>query len=76
MRQSVPVTQGFSSVAVDHVALDVLREKSIRLGYTPSALTDAVADLTVMLTLMAQRRGGEVCSGEQQKARLACAHIY
>ncbi|KAK9894695.1 glyoxylate reductase [Cystobasidium minutum MCA 4210] len=47
------------SAGVDHIALGALKERSVRLGYTPSALTDAVADLTVMLTLMAQRRGGE-----------------
>jgi glyoxylate/hydroxypyruvate reductase len=29
------------------------------LGYTPTCLTDAVADLTIMLILMAQRRAGE-----------------
>lgn len=47
-------------IVVDHIALNALKERSVRLGYTPSALTDAVADLTVMLTLMAQRLGGEV----------------
>lgn len=45
---------------VDHVDLEALRSRNIRLGYTPSALTDAVADLAVMLALMAQRLGGEV----------------
>ena len=45
---------------VDHVALEALKSRNIRLGYTPSALTDAVADLAVMLALMAQRLGGEV----------------
>ena len=45
---------------VDHISLDSLKSRHIRLGYTPSALTDAVADLAVMLTLMAQRLGGEV----------------
>jgi hypothetical protein len=49
-----------SGIIVDHIALDALKQRNVRLGYTPSALTDAVADLTVMLTLMAQRLGGEV----------------
>ena len=44
----------------DHIALDALKTRKVRLGYTPSALTDSVADLTVMLVIMAQRRAGEV----------------
>lgn len=47
------------SVGTDHVDRDALKKRKIRLGYTPTCLTDAVADLTVMLILMAQRRGGE-----------------
>ena len=47
------------SVGTDHVDKDALKKRGIRLGYTPTCLTDAVADLTVMLILMAQRRGGE-----------------
>ena len=47
------------SVGTDHVERDALKRRNIRLGYTPTCLTDAVADLTIMLILMAQRRGGE-----------------
>ncbi|KAF2129228.1 glyoxylate/hydroxypyruvate reductase-like protein [Dothidotthia symphoricarpi CBS 119687] len=47
------------SVGTDHVDRAALKKRNIRLGYTPTCLTDAVADLTVMLILMAQRRGGE-----------------
>ncbi|KAJ4368416.1 hypothetical protein N0V83_006773 [Neocucurbitaria cava] len=47
------------SVGTDHVDRDALKSRNIRLGYTPTCLTDAVADLTIMLILMAQRRGGE-----------------
>ena len=47
------------SVGTDHVDREALKKHGIRLGYTPTALTDAVADLAVMLTLMAQRRAGE-----------------
>jgi glyoxylate/hydroxypyruvate reductase len=50
------------SVGTDHVDHDALKKRNIRLGYTPTCLTDAVADLTVMLILMAQRRGGEAMS--------------
>jgi glyoxylate/hydroxypyruvate reductase len=47
------------SVGTDHITLPVLKSHNIRLGYTPTALTDACADIAVMLTLMAQRRAGE-----------------
>jgi glyoxylate/hydroxypyruvate reductase len=47
------------SVGTDHVDREALKKRNIRLGYTPTCLTDAVADLTIMLILMAQRRGGE-----------------
>lgn len=47
------------SVGTDHVDCDALKKRNIRLGYTPTCLTDAVADLTIMLILMAQRRAGE-----------------
>jgi glyoxylate/hydroxypyruvate reductase len=47
------------SVGTDHVEREALKKRNIRLGYTPTCLTDAVADLTIMLILMAQRRGGE-----------------
>lgn len=47
------------SVGTDHVNCGALKKRHIRLGYTPTALTDAVADITVMLILMAQRRAGE-----------------
>jgi glyoxylate/hydroxypyruvate reductase len=47
------------SVGTDHVDRDALKKRNIRLGYTPTALTDAVADLAVVLILMAQRRVGE-----------------
>lgn len=50
------------SVGTDHVDRDALKKRNIRLGYTPTCLTDAVADLTIMLILMAQRRGGESMS--------------
>ncbi|KAI4615682.1 hypothetical protein J4E80_006098 [Alternaria sp. BMP 0032] len=47
------------SVGTDHVDRNALKKRNVRLGYTPTCLTDAVADLTIMLILMAQRRGGE-----------------
>ncbi|KAF2645186.1 glyoxylate reductase [Massarina eburnea CBS 473.64] len=47
------------SVGTDHITLPLLKTHNIRLGYTPTALTSAVADTAIMLTLMAQRRAGE-----------------
>jgi len=46
------------SVGYDHVDLGALAKRGARLGYTPDVLTDAVADLSVMLALMASRNGG------------------
>lgn len=39
-----------------------MKARNIRIGYTPDILTDAVADLTVMLILMAGRNAGETIS--------------
>ncbi|KAF2268666.1 hypothetical protein CC78DRAFT_565167 [Lojkania enalia] len=61
---SLKVIASFS-VGTDHVDRDALKKRGIRLGYTPTCLTDAVADLTIMLILMAQRRGGEAISKVQ-----------
>lgn len=47
------------SAGFDHIDLAFLKQKGIRLGTTPDALTDAVADLSVMLALMASRFGGQ-----------------
>ncbi|GAA96923.1 uncharacterized protein L969DRAFT_96816 [Mixia osmundae IAM 14324] len=47
------------SAGYDHIDLASLRSRNVRLGYTPDCLTDAVADITVMLALMAQRLGRE-----------------
>ncbi|CCA69461.1 related to glycerate dehydrogenase [Serendipita indica DSM 11827] len=47
------------SVGYDHVETTALKKRNIRLGYTPDVLTNAVADLTVLLALMATRNAGE-----------------
>ncbi|SCV68150.1 BQ2448_271 [Microbotryum intermedium] len=47
------------SAGYDHVQISALRSRSIKLGTTPDALTDATADIGAMLTLMATRRAGE-----------------
>ncbi|CAO3622848.1 unnamed protein product [Mucor hiemalis] len=44
------------SVGYDHINVDAVKARSIKLGYTPDVLTDATADLTVLLALGASRR--------------------
>jgi len=47
------------SVGYEHVDVLELAKRKIRFGYTPDVLTSAVADLSVMLALMAGRNVGE-----------------
>ncbi|KAJ4410879.1 hypothetical protein N0V91_001808 [Didymella pomorum] len=47
------------TAGADHIDLAALEKRGIRLGYLTDCLSDAVADLAVMLILMAQRRAGE-----------------
>lgn len=44
------------SVGYDHITLPLLKEKKIRLGYTPDILNDAVCDLTLLLLLGVTRQ--------------------
>ena len=48
---------------VDHVDLSAARAAGITVTNTPDVLTDATAELAILLMLMAARRGGE---GERQ----------
>ncbi|EJC99963.1 uncharacterized protein FOMMEDRAFT_92415 [Fomitiporia mediterranea MF3/22] len=50
------------SVGYEHVHLPTLAKNNIRLGYTPDILTNAVADLAIMLALMATRNAKECMS--------------
>lgn len=50
------------TAGTDHIDLEALKKRNVRLGYITDCLSDAVADLTVMLVLMAQRRAGEAMS--------------
>ncbi|KAF7975672.1 hypothetical protein HWV62_8767 [Athelia sp. TMB] len=47
------------SVGYEHVNFKELSTRGIRLGYTPDVLTDAVADLTIMLALMVGRNAAQ-----------------
>ncbi|XP_075889136.1 glyoxylate reductase/hydroxypyruvate reductase isoform X1 [Nelusetta ayraudi] len=44
------------SVGYDHLAMDEVKKRGIRVGYTPDVLTDATAELTVALLLATARR--------------------
>ncbi|KGL81467.1 Glyoxylate reductase/hydroxypyruvate reductase, partial [Tinamus guttatus] len=44
------------SVGYDHISLEELKKRGIRLGYTPDVLTEAAAELTVALLLATSRR--------------------
>ncbi|XP_022539730.2 glyoxylate reductase/hydroxypyruvate reductase [Astyanax mexicanus] len=44
------------SVGFDHLAIDEVKKRGIRVGYTPDVLTDATAELTVALLLATARR--------------------
>lgn len=44
------------SVGFDHMALDEIKKRGIRVGYTPDVLTDATAELTIALLLATARR--------------------
>ncbi|KAG5457849.1 MAG: D-isomer specific 2-hydroxyacid dehydrogenase, partial [Olpidium bornovanus] len=49
-----------NSVGYDHIDLKEAAARGIRVGHTPDVLTDAVAEISVALALMAARRLGKV----------------
>lgn len=53
---------GTLSVGYNHIDLDAAREFGVAVFYSPSVLSDACADLAVMLLLNAARRGYEADS--------------
>jgi lactate dehydrogenase-like 2-hydroxyacid dehydrogenase len=56
------------SVGVDHIDMHAAAERNIAIGYTPAEVTDATADIAILLLLGASRRAFEaqelVRSGE------------
>lgn len=44
------------SVGYNHLQIEELKKRSIRIGYTPDILTDATAELTIALLLATSRR--------------------
>lgn len=53
------------SVGYDHIDVKALKARNIQVGYTPDCLTEATADLTVLLALSVARRMKEVKKGIQ-----------
>lgn len=47
---------GCMSVGLDHIDLEECRSRGIKVGYTPNVLTNAVAEMTLALTLATARR--------------------
>ncbi len=47
------------SVGVDHIDIDAARRRGLIVTNTPDVLTDATAEIAVLLTLAAARRAGE-----------------
>jgi lactate dehydrogenase-like 2-hydroxyacid dehydrogenase len=47
------------SVGVDHIDLQAAAQRHIAIGYTPTAVTDATADVAMLLLLGASRRAFE-----------------
>src|SRR3954447_16438516 len=47
------------SVGVDHIDLEAAAQRHIAIGYTPTAVTDATADIAMLLLLGASRRAFE-----------------
>lgn len=54
------------SVGYDHVDVEILKQRGIRLGYTPDVLTNSVADTTVALMLAASRRIPEAIAAAKE----------
>jgi lactate dehydrogenase-like 2-hydroxyacid dehydrogenase len=50
---------GNFGVGVNHIDLDACRRHGLAVTNTPDVLTDATAELAILLMLMAARRGGE-----------------
>lgn len=56
--ESLKVVSCFS-VGYDHLQVDELRKRGIRMGYTPGVLTEATAETAVTLLLATARRLNE-----------------
>ena len=47
------------SIGVDHIDMEAAAERNIAIGYTPAEVTDATADIAMLLLLGASRRAFE-----------------
>jgi glyoxylate/hydroxypyruvate reductase len=53
---------GSMAVGYDHLHLPSIKDRSIKVGYTPDVLTQSTAELTVSLLLATSRRLFEASS--------------
>jgi lactate dehydrogenase-like 2-hydroxyacid dehydrogenase len=58
MPASVKIISTFSA-GLDHIELDAVRERGLRIGNTPDAVTIATAEIAMLLILAAARRATE-----------------
>jgi lactate dehydrogenase-like 2-hydroxyacid dehydrogenase len=61
------------SVGFEHIDQSAVKKAGLRVGYTPDVLTDAVADIAIMLLLMASRNAGSTIKLVQDGEVLAFA---
>ena len=45
-----------NSVGHEHIDIELMKNRNIKVGYTPGILSDDVADLSICLTFMTLRR--------------------
>ncbi len=50
------ISLGSMAVGFDHLDLNAIKERGIKVGFTPDVLTQATAELTVALLLATSRR--------------------
>jgi lactate dehydrogenase-like 2-hydroxyacid dehydrogenase len=55
------------SVGVDQIDMHAAAERNIAIGYTPAEITDATADITMLLLLGASRRAFEAQDSGQNR---------
>lgn len=67
------------SVGYDHIDVEAAKARCILIGYTPDVLTDATADLTLLLILGAARRIKEGIQaaehGQVKKKNITQTHV-
>ncbi|RUS71081.1 hypothetical protein EGW08_021159 [Elysia chlorotica] len=57
---------GTFSVGLDHIDLDLCKERGIKIGYTPDVLTTSTAEQAITLVMATARRMGECISSVKE----------